>query len=216
MLANDSILPDSNESLALGAVGIPNQGGTVTITADSKILYTPALTASASELFTYTVRDSNGGVAQAWVAILFLVDHDKDGIPDYLDLEDDGSTSGDGDRDGLLDQIECNSGIPCIDTDHDGKADYMDADDDNDGVPTSSNNALSEEGVADQDGDGIPNYLDPVSGSAGGGDSDGDGISDADECANGIPCSDSNKNRVPDYMENLDRPMKCFLPLVVR
>ena len=75
-------------------------------------------------------------------------DTDKDGIPDYLDADDDGD------------------GIPTLgegqlDTDGDGILNYLDPDDDNDTILTIN------EPAGDVDGDGRPNYLDP--------DDDGDG-----------------------------------------
>ncbi|GAA4327034.1 hypothetical protein GCM10023115_56850 [Pontixanthobacter gangjinensis] len=60
-------------------------------------------------------------------------DTDSDGIPDYLDEDDDG--------DNVLTSVETSSSIPLNDagvrdTDEDGILNYLDSDDDNDGVPT--------------------------------------------------------------------------------
>lgn len=89
---------------------------------------------------------------------LFNDDTDNDGIPDFLDIDDDG--------DGLVTSIEqinpdpTNETFP--DTDEDGIPDYLDNDDDGDGILT-----IYED--ADGDGDprnddtnenGIPDYLD--------------------------------------------------------
>ena len=84
-------------------------------------------------------------------------DHDRDGIPSYLeDL--------DGDR--LVIDID-------DDTDSDGFSNYIDSDDDNDGTPTKDeitllgdlNNdgsiTVDEITFYDDDGDGVPNHLDP-------------------------------------------------------
>jgi hypothetical protein len=74
-----------------------------------------------------------------------VADHDKDGIPSYLE-----------DRNGnqfLLDD----------DTDGDGVANYQDTDDDGDGRLTKYEIEIDEEGnitYPDADGDGIPDYLD--------------------------------------------------------
>lgn len=88
---------------------------------------------------------------------LGIPDTDKDGIPDYLDL--------DSDNDGLLDRIESGG-----DFDGDKIPDFRDMDSDNDWI------ADGIEGLLDSDKDGIPNYLDA--------DSDGDGIVDSWEGAN--------------------------------
>ncbi|WP_130286361.1 FKBP-type peptidyl-prolyl cis-trans isomerase [Aquimarina brevivitae] len=84
-------------------------------------------------------------------------DHDRDGIPSYLeDL--------DGDR-LVIDEDD--------DTDNNGFSNYIDADDDGDGTPTKDeitelgdlNNdgsiSLDELVFYDDDGDGVPNHLDP-------------------------------------------------------
>ena len=92
-------------------------------------------------------------------------DTDKDGIPDYLDTDDDGD------------------GIPTVgegqqDTDGDGIPNYLDPDDDNDSVLT------VDEPAGDIDQDGLPNYLDA--------DDDGDGRPTIiehgrDDNQNGVP-----------------------------
>ena len=63
-----------------------------------------------------------------------MLDTDGDGIPDYLDIDDDG--------DNVLTENELNpeegswKDFGFLDTDGDGTADYLDTDDDGDGVPT--------------------------------------------------------------------------------
>lgn len=58
VLGNDSFAPDSGESLAIFAVGTPNNGGTLSISSDSRTLvYTPASGFIGTETFTYTVTD---------------------------------------------------------------------------------------------------------------------------------------------------------------
>lgn len=73
-------------------------------------------------------------------------DHDRDGIPSYLeDL--------DGDKDVFND-----------DTDEDGLPNYSDSDDDGDGTPTKEEITLNEDGsinFIDSNSDGTPDYLDP-------------------------------------------------------
>ena len=79
------------------------------------------------------------------------MDTDKDGIPDFRDL--------DSDSDGIPDNVELT-----LDTDGDKIPDYLDLDSDNDGYPDKV------EGNADTDKDGIPDFRDL--------DSDADGILD--------------------------------------
>jgi large repetitive protein len=100
-------------------------------------------------------------------------DADGDQIPDAYDPASGGPGSGDSDRDGILDVLECASGWLCPDSNQNGTPDYMerndadadgigdaeDLDADNDGVA----NATETGGIApyvDADGDGVPNYLD--------------------------------------------------------
>ena len=90
-------------------------------------------------------------------------DHDRDGIPSYLeDIDGDGS---------VVDSDD--------DTDSDGFSNYVDSDDDNDGTPTKDEitflGDLNNDGAInvnqndenrevifyDDDGDGVPNHLDP-------------------------------------------------------
>jgi gliding motility-associated-like protein len=88
---------------------------------------------------------------------LEIPDTDKDGIPDFLDLESDG--------DGILDSIELRGDI-----DGDQYPNYRDGDSDGDGVSDAY------EKFGDMDSDGKPNFLDL--------DSDGDGLSDQYEGLN--------------------------------
>lgn len=96
-----------------------------------------------------------------------MLDTDGDGIPDYLDIDDDG--------DNVLTENELNpeegswKDFGFLDTDGDGTADYLDTDDDGDGVPTRNevnDNDLEnlDEGqylnpLIYQQQDGIPDYL---------------------------------------------------------
>ena len=88
---------------------------------------------------------------------LEVPDTDKDGTPDFLDLESDG--------DGILDSIELRG-----DMDGDQHPNYRDGDSDGDGVSDAY------EKFGDMDADGKPNFLDL--------DSDGDGLSDQYEALN--------------------------------
>jgi gliding motility-associated-like protein len=89
--------------------------------------------------------------------MLEVPDTDKDGTPDFLDLESDG--------DGILDSIELTG-----DMDGDQHPNYRDSDSDGDGISDSV------EKFGDMDADGKPNFLDL--------DSDGDGLSDQYEGLN--------------------------------
>jgi len=104
-------------------------------------------------------------------------DTDKDGTPDYQDV--------DSDNDGIPDSEETPNGVP-VDTDEDGTPDFQDSDSDGDGIPDSV------EGTADFDGDGIPNYRDT--------DNDNDGINDTIECP-AQPCLDSDSDGQADYLD---------------
>lgn len=91
VLANDSIAPDTGETLSIKSVGTASNGGTVSIVS-GKIQYTPANGYSGTETFTYTVADSNGGEAQGNVTVtvqnfvpggvtgFIFVDSNNDGV----------------------------------------------------------------------------------------------------------------------------------------
>ncbi len=127
-----------------------------------------------------------------------LEDTDRDGVPDFLDL--------DSDNDGIPDAIEAgpNPATP-VDTDGDGIPDFLDLDSDNDGIPDTQ-----EAGSPDADGDGIvdcstiPSFsldgfcddVDPVNGGTAvpDPDTDGDGIVDRLDI-------DSDNDGLPDIIE---------------
>lgn len=72
VLANDSIAPDSGETLRVTAVGTGSQGGTITVVNNgSAIRYTPKLNFTGSETFTYTISDraTDGLTSQATVTV---------------------------------------------------------------------------------------------------------------------------------------------------
>ena len=71
VLDNDSD-PEGN-ALAVFAVGLPGQGGTL-LNGGGWITYTPAVNFSGLEVFTYTVSDGQGGFAGASVAITVTPD----------------------------------------------------------------------------------------------------------------------------------------------
>ncbi len=128
-------------------------------------------------------------------------DSDRDGYPNYLDLDDDADAVAtadelqDDDADGMGNWLESKY----TDSDGDGDADQLDADDDGDGLLTVDECKVSP--CTDGDGDGIADHLDASSGQAGDGDSDGDGLPDSLECAFGTPCPDADRDQVPDYAD---------------
>ncbi|MEZ5535914.1 MAG: hypothetical protein R3F02_09835 [Thiolinea sp.] len=99
----------------------------------------------------YQTGDPNGDGVYGY---RLLPDSDGDGLPDVLDVIDEGNI-GDLDGDGIPDELEkgFDEADP-VDTDGDGIFDYLDPDDDGDGVPTLL------EGEKDRDNDGRVNYLD--------------------------------------------------------
>ncbi|MEI7729606.1 MAG: Ig-like domain-containing protein [Verrucomicrobiota bacterium] len=78
VLANDALLSGIGGSLSLSTVGVPNQGGNVTINTQSQVLvYTPAVNFTGTETFTYTITDARGGTDTATVAIRVFGDVDN-------------------------------------------------------------------------------------------------------------------------------------------
>lgn len=69
VLANDSTSPDPSESLIITSVGVPNQGGSVSIQNGTALSYTPAAGFSGTETFAYTINDGNGGSDTANVSV---------------------------------------------------------------------------------------------------------------------------------------------------
>ena len=70
LLANDTFLPDVNETLQIVSSGTLSAGGTVTIASNgSHVLYTPLANFDGQETFSYTISDGNGGTDTATVTI---------------------------------------------------------------------------------------------------------------------------------------------------
>ena len=117
----------------------------------------------------------------------WVIDTDKDGTPDYLDL--------DSDNDGIPDTVEAgaNPSNP-VDTDKDGVYDFRDLDSDNDGIPDAVEAGKNPATPVDTDKDGTPDFQEL--------DSDNDGIPDAVEAgkdpANPV---DTDKDGTPDYQD---------------
>jgi large repetitive protein len=128
------------------------------------------------------IADVNGAIVDkngnGWLDILENyrpTDTDKDGKPDYLDL--------DSDNDNISDTIEGTK-----DTDNDRRVNFRDADSDGDGIGDIV------EGQTDTDKDGVANYLDL--------DSDGDGILDSLEGVNRCPTCKEGVDNAPDGWED--------------
>ena len=99
------------------------------------------------------------GVPSSTEGMDIELDTDSDGIPDYLDIDDDG--------DNVLTRVERqveapNSVNSYPDSDNDGIPDYIDADDDNDEVPTRNEDWNLNLNPSDDRSDGIPHYLNPA------------------------------------------------------
>ena len=69
VLANDSIAPDSGETLAISDISQPTAGGQVEIDPAGKLIYTPSANFLGEDSFSYTVADGNGGNATAQVTV---------------------------------------------------------------------------------------------------------------------------------------------------
>lgn len=107
-----------------------------------------------------TATDHDGdGVLSADEGMNEERDTDSDGIPDYLDIDDDG--------DNILTRVEIkveaeNSANGYPDSDGDGTPDFLDADDDNDGVPTRNEDwDMNLNPEDNRNDDGLPHYLNP-------------------------------------------------------
>ncbi|WP_392449824.1 Ig-like domain-containing protein [Staphylococcus massiliensis] len=147
------------------------------------------------------------------------LDTDGDGIPNYIDSDDD--------NDGLSDEIERLLNLDPLNPDSDGDG-VSDGDEDNDadGTPNSNddypNDATRQiDKQIDTDGDGIPNYLDSDDDNDGlpdeverllnldplNSDSDGDGIYDGNEDhnQNGISNKNEFSQAVPSHKLKHDR-----------
>lgn len=153
--------------------------------------------------------DENGGVVDILGAgsgeqLSPADDRDGDGIPNYLDLNDNNFTATDSNGDGIVDEF---------DSDLDGIPDFRDRDSDNDGVPdlveaggTDADNDGQIDSFTDADGDGLHDAYDDYDSGSGGGevtngtpltnaDTDGDGVADAFDL-------DSDNDGIPDIIEN--------------
>jgi hypothetical protein len=127
------------------------------------------------------------------------VDTDRDGVPDYFDLDSDG--------DGILDPVEAGDMDPAtspIDSDDDGIPDFRDLDSDRNGIPDRDEAYVDLAGnrsdeLLDIFGDGVPDYRDL--------DDDKDNILDDIEIG---PVPDAPLNSDGDLWPGTDRPRPNF------
>ncbi|WP_111307575.1 hypothetical protein [Confluentibacter sediminis] len=130
----------------------------------SEIKITQDYQSSATAVITTILtRDDNDGIPAALEDIngngnLEDDDTDRDGIPNYLDIDDDGDNvltkdeNPDPNGDGILDDA--------LDTDGDGIPDYLDTDDDGDGILTRDEETdTPDENPRNDITDGIADYL---------------------------------------------------------
>ena len=91
VLANDTWLPDPEETLRVIDVTSPSKGGSVRIgTGGGSVVYTPpADMVNDSETFTYTIEDGNGGIATATVTTIVTVNSDPTAYADAYTVDED-------------------------------------------------------------------------------------------------------------------------------
>ena len=93
-LANDSIDPDSDETLTITTLGTPDQGGSVSISGGNSVLYSPAADFFGSETFTYNIDDGNGGTDTATVTVTVTnVNDDPTANDDSFNVNEDSSAN---------------------------------------------------------------------------------------------------------------------------
>ncbi|MBI5549173.1 MAG: tandem-95 repeat protein, partial [Deltaproteobacteria bacterium] len=106
VLANDSILPDSGETLTVVAVSAPGSGSSAIAPGGSGVTYQPAAQFSGADSFTYTISDGHGGLATATVSVTVTsVDHAPVANDDVLFVEE-------GSGDNLADVLANDSTAP--------------------------------------------------------------------------------------------------------
>jgi uncharacterized protein (TIGR03382 family) len=195
VLAND--IDVDGDVLAVSQVTQGANGGSVTVRPDGTVSYVPATPQfEGTDVFTYTVTD--GALSDSATATVIVgppVDSDDDGLPDWVEDDDQDGTVDPGetdpldpdtDDDGLLDGVE--------DADHDGTVDPGETDPLN---PDTDGDGLLD-GIEDADHDGRfePGETNPLHP-----DTDGDGLVDGPEDADhdGLVDVGETDPRVPDY-----------------
>jgi hypothetical protein len=199
-------LSEANLASDLKARAIDREDGDITPSVTSEIVVVTGLSPTHDYDQVYSVTDSEGNSSSAARKIIIIaddIDTDGDGVPNYLDDDDDNDgvidssdtfplepsesldTDGDGtgnnadpddDGDGVADGSDAFplDGTETIDTDSDGTGNNADSDDDGDGVADSSDEfPLDSAESLDTDSDGTGNNADP--------DDDGDGVADGSD-----------------------------------
>ncbi len=186
LMGVDVVITDSlgvMQTVTTGANGMYTatvQAGSATVDVDDTDL-PPGSTLTTGSTDPTTVTVQAGGSVSDNTGYRFP-DHDGDGVPDYLDPDDD--------NDGILDTDECPTPSACPDTDRDGIPDIFDLDSDNDGITD-----VIEGGGDDDDGDGIIDGFEDV---------DGDGLADSvdpDQGGTPLPVPDTDGDNIPDYLD---------------
>jgi hypothetical protein len=199
-------LSEANLASDLKARAVDREDGDITPLVTSEIVVVTGLSPTHDYDQVYSVTDSEGNSSSAARKIIIIaddIDTDGDGVPNYLDDDDDNDgvvdssdtfplepsesqdTDGDGtgnnadpddDGDGVADGSDAFplDGTETIDTDSDGTGNNADSDDDGDGVADSSDEfPLDSAESLDTDSDGTGNNADD--------DDDGDGVADGSD-----------------------------------
>lgn len=94
VLANDSIDPDTGETLTVTAVTSNTAGATVTVTSDgSAVNYTPASGFTGTDTFTYTVSDSLATDTVTVTVTVTSADPPPTAVADSFDVNEDAAES---------------------------------------------------------------------------------------------------------------------------
>ncbi|KAA1259161.1 putative peptidyl-prolyl cis-trans isomerase [Rubripirellula obstinata] len=90
VLANDSISPDTGETLTITAVGSSTAGGTVTIqSGGERVIYTPAAGFVGNDTFTYTVSDGTLTSEVTATVTVITADNPPTAVDDAFSITED-------------------------------------------------------------------------------------------------------------------------------
>ena len=193
ILENDNL---NGGGFTLSATNLPE--GVQLDLATGDLSYNSETITATTIQFTYTVCHDiyTNDCSEALVTINILIDTDCDGVPDVIDIDDDG--------DGILDVDEESYALnqETLDSDGDGIVDRLDIDSDNDGIP---DNIEWQQNIAegilygsyDYGSDEGYDYFAPL-----GSDENGDGWDDRYD-RDGIyyPPVDMDGDGTPDYLD---------------
>jgi hypothetical protein len=96
VLANDSIAPDTGETLTVTAIGTAGKGTSAVAAGGGSVTYTPDADAHGSDSFSYTIGDGNGGSDTATVSVTITSVNDEPSFtkgPDQVEVEGAGAQS---------------------------------------------------------------------------------------------------------------------------